>query len=330
LYNTKSKLTIIKVFKMSSPTGYKIGKVSKITGISPDTLRIWERRYAAVIPTRTEAGGRLYATHEIERLKLIKTLVDNGDSISNVATLSLDELQDRLSETQSVSTPLMHHAPVRLIVVGRSIPRKIEQAPDELNDIQLISSFPDVQALNAETHLPEADILVLELSTLQQESAAQIVDLINRVNAAHAVIIYRFAAQNAVERLPDCRCSSLRAPVELKVLREHCLSLDRQQMMNAQANDSLKITGYAPSRRYDDATLAKIGAISPTISCECPHHLAELLASLVAFEQYSSECESRDLNDAELHANLGKSASHARHLIEDALEMVIRTENIQL
>ena len=56
---------------MSSPTGYKIGKVAKMTGISPNTLRIWERRYAAVTPTRSEAGSRLYATHEIERLKSI-------------------------------------------------------------------------------------------------------------------------------------------------------------------------------------------------------------------------------------------------------------------
>ena len=63
---------------MMNSTGYRIGKVSRLTGISADTLRIWERRYAAVVPVRTEAGGRLYSADDIARLKLIKNLV--GDA----------------------------------------------------------------------------------------------------------------------------------------------------------------------------------------------------------------------------------------------------------
>jgi len=313
----------------NSQAGYKIGKVSKMTGIATDTLRIWERRYAAVTPTRSEAGGRLYAAHEIERLKLIKALVDNGDSIGNIATLTLDELENRISETRAVSAPGRNAQALRLIVVGRSIPGKIERDREAMKDLILVSSYPDIQALNAESELLKADILVIEQSTLQQESATQVADLINQVNAAHAVIIYRFAAKDTLERIPKSRFSTLRAPVEIKMLSEHCHSLQRNPLPPAET-DTKKINSHAPPRRYDDAALAKIGAISPTIACECPHHLAELLASLAAFERYSSECESRDLKDAELHAYLGKSASHARHLIEDALEMVIQIEDIQL
>ena len=41
---------------------YKIGAVSKITGIGTETLRAWERRYEAVVPGRSESGDRVYSS----------------------------------------------------------------------------------------------------------------------------------------------------------------------------------------------------------------------------------------------------------------------------
>jgi hypothetical protein len=69
--------------------------------------------------------------------------------------------------------------------------------------------------------------------------------------------------------------------------------------------------------------------MSTTIRCECPKHLAELVTSLGAFEKYSSECESRSVKDAELHAYLSNTAAHARHMFENALSLVIEAENIE-
>ncbi|MEL7297161.1 MAG: MerR family DNA-binding transcriptional regulator, partial [Pseudomonadota bacterium] len=42
----------------SKPTGYSIGAVARLTGISTHTLRIWERRYAAIVAERTDSGRR--------------------------------------------------------------------------------------------------------------------------------------------------------------------------------------------------------------------------------------------------------------------------------
>ena len=39
---------------------YQIGTVSSLTGIDAHTIRAWERRYGAIKPARSEAGGRLY------------------------------------------------------------------------------------------------------------------------------------------------------------------------------------------------------------------------------------------------------------------------------
>lgn len=74
------------------PLRYPIRAVSKLTGISVDTLRAWERRYAVVEPERDERG-RLYSEADVERLKLLRQLVEQGHAIGRVAALTSDELR---------------------------------------------------------------------------------------------------------------------------------------------------------------------------------------------------------------------------------------------
>jgi DNA-binding transcriptional MerR regulator len=75
------------------PPLYPIRAVAKLTGIPVDTLRAWERRYRAVTPDRA-ARGRLYSDAEVRRLLLLRTAVDGGHAIGQVAALSDAELQD--------------------------------------------------------------------------------------------------------------------------------------------------------------------------------------------------------------------------------------------
>jgi hypothetical protein len=75
-----------------------------------------------------------------------------------------------------------------------------------------------------------------------------------------------------------------------------------------------------PPRPYDDDTLPRMAAMSTTVECECPHHPAELLTGLSAFEPHSDRCESRDSADAALHSFLCTNGAQARHIIEVALD----------
>lgn len=316
----------------TSASGYKIGTVSKLTGISPDTLRIWERRYEVVTPQRSPGGGRLYTTEDIARLKLIRRLVNMGDTIGVVAGLSHDELQMRISETRSVEAFAEPRTPCRLAVVGELLSLKLEAERESLTDIMIASSYDSLQAFKADTDLIEADVLVIEQPTLQAETAVQVADWIARVNAIHAVIIYRFAARETLAQLPRSKCSTLRAPVDPLTVQSHCVAhLGRQVSIDSEQTDYTLVAGEsAPPRRYNDETLARLAGLSSTIKCECPQHLAELITSLGAFEKYSNECESRSIKDAELHAYLGSTASHARNMFENALSLVIEAENIEL
>jgi|SRR5579871_1011948 len=84
------------------PLEYPIRAAAKLTGISVDTLRAWERRYDAVTPTRTERG-RFYDERAIRRLLLLKSAVESGHSIGTVASLPDTKLEELERNTQSFS-----------------------------------------------------------------------------------------------------------------------------------------------------------------------------------------------------------------------------------
>ncbi len=70
--------------------------VSQLTGLSPDILRAWEKRYQVVSPRRGPRGSRLYSGEDVAHLRLLANLVAEGRSIGDVARLDRRELE-RLS-----------------------------------------------------------------------------------------------------------------------------------------------------------------------------------------------------------------------------------------
>ena len=58
--------------------GFNIAAVERETGLSKDVLRMWERRYGFPLPTRDANGDRCYPVDQVERLRLIKRLMDQG------------------------------------------------------------------------------------------------------------------------------------------------------------------------------------------------------------------------------------------------------------
>ncbi len=72
------------------------------TGLKPDTIRAWERRYGVPRPRRTAGGHRLYSQRDIDLLKWMNARQHEGLSISRIADLwkSLEaEGQDPLQAT---------------------------------------------------------------------------------------------------------------------------------------------------------------------------------------------------------------------------------------
>jgi DNA-binding transcriptional MerR regulator len=78
--------------RSTRPPRYPIKAVSQLTGIGIDTLRAWERRYAAVSPAR-DRRGRLYTDSDITHLRLLHRAVSAGHAVGRLARLSDDELR---------------------------------------------------------------------------------------------------------------------------------------------------------------------------------------------------------------------------------------------
>jgi methanogenic corrinoid protein MtbC1 len=66
---------------------YTIKTVVQVTGITPATLRAWERRYNVLSPGRSDGGYRLYSQHDVASLLWLKDQVDAGVAISRAAAL---------------------------------------------------------------------------------------------------------------------------------------------------------------------------------------------------------------------------------------------------
>jgi methanogenic corrinoid protein MtbC1 len=70
-----------------------ISAVERDTGLSKDTLRVWERRYGFPAPERDGIGERAYTFDQVEKLRVIKRLLDAGHRPGRIVPLPFAELQ---------------------------------------------------------------------------------------------------------------------------------------------------------------------------------------------------------------------------------------------
>ncbi|MES1244593.1 MAG: cobalamin-dependent protein [Acidobacteriota bacterium] len=78
--------------------------MARRTGLKPDLIRAWERRYGAVEPGRSATRRRFYSDAEIDRLSLLSRVVRAGHTISQVAQLPNTELEELVARDASAQT----------------------------------------------------------------------------------------------------------------------------------------------------------------------------------------------------------------------------------
>jgi DNA-binding transcriptional MerR regulator len=303
--------------------------------VPADTLRVWERRYAVVEPERTEGGGRLYRQQDVARLGLIKRLVDAGHAISTVANLTLEDLEARVAAAQSarVDAQPLRPGPVRLVIVGSSLPLRFDEALRNLDaeSFVLAGSFFEMSEFEGAARDLRADVLVVEVSTLNDQELSKVRRMQRLCGARRLAVVYGFARSDVISQLSGPGAVALRFPVEWEELRRMCIPELRPPAPAVQAGDFESALGAPiPPRMFDDRQLAIASAASTTVKCECPHHLADLVTSLVRFEQYSAECENRGREDAALHAFLHVTTAKARLMLEEALQKLVEVEGIDV
>jgi hypothetical protein len=182
----------------------------------------------------------------------------------------------------------------------------------------------------------EIDVVVVENPVLDAAAIGQLQELVAIAGATRGVLVYGFGRARDVARANDARTVTLRAPIDIEDLRaavlrayEPAASRPRVAEVDGAGGSEWQFSGPVAPRRFTNRQLSTLAHASTAIDCECPHHLAQLVGDLTAFEIYSAQCANRDDDDAALHRYLHQTTAHARALIESALERVAEAEGIE-
>lgn len=316
----------------TDPKGFRIGAVARLTGVSPDALRVWERRYGVITPHRTPSGTRLYSEQDVDRLRLIKRLVDAGQAIGTVANLAMDELQARARQL-AIGGVAVPSQPVRLLLAGPTLPVRLGAAAtaEGAEQLRVVGQLDDLAALE-HADIP-TDVLLVECPTLDEHSGHRLRRARRLTGARQLLVVYGFAPRDAMAAVEAEGATLLRFPVNWDTVRRYCLGPEAPATGQAgwQEPDMDAAVGTpVPARRFDDAQLARAAMVSTSIQCECPHHLADLIIALSRFERYSAQCEARNEQDAALHAYLHGTTARARAVMESALARLLEMEDLDV
>lgn len=323
---------------------FEISAVARLTGISSHVLRVWERRYSVVDPQRSESKRRQYTQSDIHRLSLLKTLVDNGHAIGTIASLSTEQLEERLSnvlETKAGDDRLEESAPAgvcRIGVSGTIIRQAVHEAVENTPALRIVGEVQEISQISSSLRPGAVDLLILQRDTIFAEDIEEVQNLISVMKVRRAILIYRFAQDDVIQPLDIKRITALRAPVDAAEIQLACIADIQLALRSGQSEVSIgekreiiaRPEGPIPDRAFNDDQLVEVGKMSAVVKCECPQHLANLLSSLFAFEKYSEQCEDRNQDDAELHAFLHQTTAQCRSQMESALAKVIAQEGIVL
>ena len=298
---------------------YEVGAVAKISGLSPHTIRTWERREFIKAASRSATGRRQYTKEQVNRLSLFRQLTHLGDSISALSKLTMDELNSRLAEFHHVKQRVQTNRALLIKVYTEAVGTRLANLSDDFSLI-LPNHLEDSR---------EPDLIVLEIEGTEQEFQIQL----NRASAEFPrvpiVLMYDFLQRDRLKNYGKQGFFLIKRPIPLELLEQY---LHTAAGHNQQPDESLGTDESVGSteRVLTDRQLLAISSSTPKIKCECPQHMSALVSSLTGFEDYCARCEVESPEDTILHAHLGKEVAKARHIVEKALVYLCETDQIDI
>lgn len=169
---------------------YKIGKVSELTGLSVERLRMWEQRHE-IHPTKKVNRIRFYDDDQLTKLTLIKELIDQGFSIGELKDLSVDELKPLFGRP----TKFNHDSELAIVLVGDTWnfeDSKSSSRYDLSARFLTLESYWD-WATN-EPHV-NYDALVLLITSLNVEK----IDEMTSASDVPVFVVYKYASESDLE-----------------------------------------------------------------------------------------------------------------------------------
>ena len=301
------------------------GTAARLAGLPVTTLRVWERRYGVVAAAKTESGQRVYSSHDVARLRLLRQLTHAGHAIGTIATLELESLQALASgATALASAPA--GAVLDAVVVGRSAAHALEAVPGCV--LRAVHDDLD-QAGSALTPEGHVGLLLVRLASLQPAAVERVLALGAKLRAGAIFVVYGFGTEASARALRDAGATVRREPLTGRELAQWVHGA--REVPGPAPAAAMAAPGWqvAP-RRFSDEALAQLAEMRSPVACECLRHMAEIVAQLAGFERYSEDCIAGGPTDATLHRHLNHTAGAARTMFEQALQRVVTDERLEL
>lgn len=315
---------------------YRIGAVSKLSGIPVPTLRVWQTRYGAFSPITTLGQHRLYNEDDVKKAVLLKSLTSQGHGISQIAGFSSTQLQQLLQTGSGFATAQAPESPGQATgtwaVIGQGLAHRLQSdtfsATGWGQPLPIQQVWADLAAASCNPLDQAPDLLMVSVNGLNEHTAQQIQAVAQQHAARKTVVLYAFGQTAAVSRLRHAGYGVHRDPLNDSALIDIIQSTRPPLSAASWALDQL--ANPIPARQFSDEVLQRVANIPSQVLCECPRHVAELIGQLGRFEDYSRDCLNQSPKDAELHTQLNIMAATARALFEKALHMVATHEGISL
>ncbi|MBK1878094.1 MerR family transcriptional regulator [Pelagicoccus mobilis] len=316
---------------LETETGYKIGTAAKMAGISPNTIRTWMRRDYFAASIETESGERILSSQDLKRLINLKSLIDLGDSIGQIARLDSEDLQTRLAELKSTSElafsneiPSLSNLEAGFVSPSASI-RLSAAKPLFWNS----KSFTTLEALSeyisGDHHL---SLVLIDSQGPNPAEKSAVLEFSRQNPDITVILIFDFMQRSLLRELANAQVHLLRWPVNSIMLERYLYSI-MPSLNKAQTITPTQST-EPPPRLLTEKQLTELANSAPDLDCECPRHVSSLITSLCAFENYSEQCENETQQAKELHQYLYRETAKARHIMEHALIKLCKEDGIQI
>lgn len=227
----------------------------------------------------------------------------------------------------------------RIAILDDMLPAQIAENPDDLQGVDVVWAGTTSAELMDRVDDLDPHVVICAIELLGHDPLSALARL-ERSNTELVLLLYRFARRADLQRLEGERRRVVQSPLSLARLRAQMMSVVVKQMLTGAPRPRVVVgigpetesepRSAGPPRLFTRAQLGRIAEISTSIDCECPHHLSQLVTSLIAFEDYSARCENRGSEDAAMHRLLHDETSRARAVMGAALAKLLAHENITL
>lgn len=303
---------------------YGIGTVARLTGLKPDTLRVWERRYGLGASHKSATGRRQYTQSDLEHLQLVSALVGDGARIGEIASSERKTLEMLIRQRGLKGRDASPKTKSRAVFIGANLCAWLDKHQGCISNINARLARVGLAELADDVleSLDEIDVVVVECGTLSSQIVERVRALKTGTQEPKVIVTYQFGNAHWLEELESSGISVMDFPPEPgKLAFEIARGVAESEVLAGESNLGELMVGKP--QQFSPAQLLAAANLQSTLDCECPRHISELITALVNFEEYSASCSIDNWHDAAVHSCIYAYTGQARHLMEKALQAVL-------